>query len=73
MIGILLKAAQLPGGACVIAHTNNKILAIEFIYTMAFDFLVLILTAYKLVYMSTGRSKLVQLIFKDRLVYFVIA
>lgn len=40
---------------------------------MAFDFLVLILTAYKLLYPASGRSKLVQLIFHDGLIYFAIA
>lgn len=40
---------------------------------MAFDLLVLLLTAYKLLYPATDRSRLVELIFKDGLVYFAIA
>lgn len=71
--GVLLKAAWIDGQGCVITQTSNKILAITFIYSMAFDFLVLSLTAYKLVYASTGRSRLVQLIFNDGLIYFAIA
>ncbi|KAI6029629.1 hypothetical protein PISMIDRAFT_95634 [Pisolithus microcarpus 441] len=70
--GILLEAKWL-NGACVIASTNNQILAISFIYTMAFDFLVLCLAGWKLAYPAGGRSKLVKLIFGDGLIYFVIA
>lgn len=60
-------------GTCVITYTDNKILAVSFIYTMAFDFLVLCLTAWKLAYPAGGRSKLIKLIFGDGLIYFVIA
>ncbi|KAF8636935.1 hypothetical protein AX17_003186 [Amanita inopinata Kibby_2008] len=72
--GILLKAewsSQLQ--QCVITETSNRILAITFIYSMSFDFLVLILTGCKLIYPASGRSRLVNLIFKDGLIYFVIA
>lgn len=70
--GILLEAKWL-NGACVITSTNNQILAISFIYTMAFDFLVLCLAGWKLAYPASGSSKLVKLIFGDGLIYFVIA
>jgi hypothetical protein len=41
---------------------------------MAFDFIVLCLTGFKLAYPgSGGRSRLVQLIFGDGLIYFIIA
>jgi hypothetical protein len=40
---------------------------------MAFDLLVLLLTAYKLLYPATDRSRLVELIFRDGLAYFAIA
>ncbi|TFK38035.1 hypothetical protein BDQ12DRAFT_606964 [Crucibulum laeve] len=71
--GILLKAAWVPEQGCVITETNNKLLAVTFIYTMAFDLLVLSLTAFKLLYPKTGRSRLVELIFTDGLIYFLIA
>ncbi|THV01961.1 hypothetical protein K435DRAFT_654266 [Dendrothele bispora CBS 962.96] len=70
--GILLKAAFIPGAGCQITETNNTLLAATFIYTMCFDFVVLSLTAWKLVIVM-GRSKLVTLIFGDGLIYFVIA
>jgi len=71
--GVLLKATWLPGVGCVITETDNKLLAVTFIYSMVFDFVVLILTGYKLFYPASGRSRLVVLIFNDGLVYFAIA
>jgi len=71
--GVLLKAAWVPGQGCAITQTDNKLLALTFIYSMVFDFIVLILTAYKLFQPAAGRSRLVVLIFNDGLVYFAIA
>ena len=71
MIGVLLTASWVPGQGCVITNTNNKLLAVTFIYSMVFDFVVL--TGYKFFSPAAGRSKLVVLIFNDGLVYFVIA
>ncbi|KAJ7143294.1 hypothetical protein C8R43DRAFT_571340 [Mycena crocata] len=71
--GILLKAAWIPEQGCVITSTDNHLLAITFIYSMAFDFTVLSLTAYKLLFPTGGKSRLVSLIFNDGLIYFVIA
>ncbi|KAG6812873.1 hypothetical protein H0H92_015801 [Tricholoma furcatifolium] len=73
--GILLKAEWVPGQGCVIVSTDHYLLAITFIYSMAFDFTVLCLTAFKL-YIGSGNtrtSRLVSLIFKDGLIYFAIA
>ena len=71
-LGVLLKAVWTDSG-CAIIYTNNKILAASFIYGMAFDFLVLCLTAWKLAFPSGGRSKLITLIFGDGLIYFLVA
>lgn len=71
--GILLKARWVDGAGCVIVSTNSRILAISFIYSMAFDFTVLCLTAYKLMSPQSGRSRLMELIFNDGLIYFLIA
>ncbi|TDL25127.1 hypothetical protein BD410DRAFT_765717 [Rickenella mellea] len=71
--GLLIKAAWVPPAGCVIIKTDNKILAITFIYSMAFDLLVLCLTAWKLVFPGTGRSRLVSLIFNDGLIFFFVA
>ncbi|OJA14962.1 hypothetical protein AZE42_03218 [Rhizopogon vesiculosus] len=70
--GILLKAAWVDG-VCAITYTDNKILAISFIYSMSFDFIVLCLTAWKLAFPANSRSKLIELIFGDGLIYFAIA
>ena len=71
--GILLKAQWEPGQGCVITQTNNTILSATFIYSMCFDFIVLCLTGYKLFFLSTGRSRLVTLIVRDGLMYFIVA
>jgi hypothetical protein len=73
MKGVLLKASWVDGEGCVITETDSKLLAITFIYSMVFDFIVLTLTGYKLFQPAAGRSRLVVLIFNDGLVYFVIA
>ena len=59
----------------MITTTNNTLLAATFIYSMCFDFTVLILTAVKLVVPTkrSERSKLVKLIFGDGLIYFIVA
>ncbi|KAJ6557935.1 hypothetical protein B0H19DRAFT_1291226 [Mycena capillaripes] len=71
--GVLLKASWDPVQGCIITSTDNHTLAITFIYGMTFDFIVLCLTAYKLLFPAGGKSRLVSLIFNDGLIYFVIA
>jgi len=73
--GILLKAAWIPGTGCAITETNNTLLAATFIYSMTFDFTVLCLTAAKLAFPARRRdqSRIVQLIFGDGLIFFIIA
>lgn len=71
--GLLIKAAWVDPEGCVITETDNHLLAITFIYSMAFDLVVLCLTAWKLVFAGTGRSRLVNLIFGDGLIFFIVA
>ncbi|KAH9956269.1 hypothetical protein BC827DRAFT_1139822 [Russula dissimulans] len=71
--GILLTAAWIPGQGCVITSTDSKLLSATFIYSMVFDFTVLILTALKLVRPSGTKSRLVNMMFSDGLYYFIIA
>ncbi|KJA21376.1 hypothetical protein HYPSUDRAFT_67723 [Hypholoma sublateritium FD-334 SS-4] len=76
--GVQLTATWIDGVGCQIVKTNNKILAAIFIYSMCFDLIVLCLNVYKLtssskVTGSTGRSRLVQLIFTDGLIFFIVA
>jgi len=71
--GVLLKAVWVPGQGCMITSTDNHLLAITFIYSMVFDFTVLSLTAFKLLFGSSNSSRLVTLIFNDGLIYFAIA
>lgn len=73
--GILIKAAWIPGSGCAITNTDNKLLAATFFYSMAFDFSVLTLTAWKLAFPLNRekQSRIVQLIFHDGLIFFIIA
>ncbi|KAI0642736.1 hypothetical protein C8Q79DRAFT_1003058 [Trametes meyenii] len=74
--GILLKAAWIPGQGCAITQTSNTILAATFIYSMCFDFTVLMLTGFKLGITTVprkDRSKIVKLIFDDGLIFFMVA
>lgn len=71
--GILLTAAWLPGQGCVITTTDSKLLSATFIYSMVFDFTVLVLTAIKLIRPAGTKSQLVNMMFADGLYYFIIA
>ena len=71
--GILLTAAWIPGQGCLITSTDSNLLSATFIYSMIFDFTVLILTASKLVRPSGTKSQLVNMMFADGLYYFIIA
>ena len=71
--GLLIKAAWIDGAGCQITNTDNKLLAVTFIYSMCFDLLVLILTTVKLAFGQGQRSQLMDMLFKDGLVYFMIA
>ncbi|KAI0676402.1 hypothetical protein C8Q78DRAFT_17476 [Trametes maxima] len=72
--GVLVKASWVDGAGCLVTGSNNTILAATFIYSMCFDLIILLLSMYKLVIgVKGGRSQLMGLLFKDGLVYFVIA
>ncbi|KAH9899245.1 hypothetical protein C8Q73DRAFT_312043 [Cubamyces lactineus] len=72
--GVLVKASWIPGAGCQVTGSNNTILAATFIYSMCFDLVILLLSMYKLVLgVKGGRSQLMTLLFKDGLVYFIIA
>ncbi|KAI0763034.1 hypothetical protein BD413DRAFT_495304 [Trametes elegans] len=71
--GVLVHASWVNGG-CAVTGSNNTILAATFIYSMTFDLIILLLSMYKLVIgVKGGRSQLMTLLFKDGLVYFIIA
>jgi len=71
--GALLHADWVPSQGCVIIKANNRVLAAQFVYTMCFDLIVLLLTAYKLALHGGGRSRLVNILFRDGLIYFIVA
>jgi len=78
--GVLVTAQWVPGNGCVILDTDNSILAAIFIYSMCFDFIVLVLSAYQLFGVGFGvkgsgiaKSRIGQLLFGDGLIFFLIA
>ena len=74
--GILITAVWVPDQGCAVTSTKNTILCASFIYGMAFDLIVLLLTAFKLgrpSRPSMPKSRLVHLMFTDGLYYFFIA
>ena len=74
VIGAFLMGTWLPGKGCAIINEMDTTFgAATFIYSMVFDFVVLMLTAYKIYNPAVHRSKLIVLIFTDGLVYFAIA
>ncbi|KIM47111.1 hypothetical protein M413DRAFT_269993 [Hebeloma cylindrosporum] len=78
--GVQLKAIWIPGVGCQITETHNHILASIFIYSMCFDFIVLLLNVYKLIGITSspsrdlmGRGRLTHMIFTDGLIFFLLA
>ncbi len=67
----MTHASWQPEAGCVPQVTASGVLK-PFISTIIFDTIVLALTAYKLLGPNRGGSKLVNLLFKDGLVYFTI-
>ena len=79
-IGVQLKATWIPGVGCQITETHNKNFAAIFIYSMCFDFIVLLLNIYKLIGITSspsrdlkGRGRLTHMIFTDGLIFFILA
>jgi hypothetical protein len=69
-----LAATWITGTGCVIMFTDRTIMLVTFIYTMIFDFIILLLAAVKLFKtMTAGSHPLTRLVFKDGLIYFNIA
>ncbi|OAX31917.1 hypothetical protein K503DRAFT_805667 [Rhizopogon vinicolor AM-OR11-026] len=75
--GMLLTAIWVPGVGCQITNSNTTILAVMFIYSMCFDFVVMCLSAYKLVPAQRGtkgtHTKFIGMLFTDGLIYFLTA
>ncbi|KAJ3478009.1 hypothetical protein NLI96_g10062 [Meripilus lineatus] len=60
-----------PGSGCISHSAANGVVA-TFISTLIFDFIVLSLCAYKLMEGNHKKSRLVNLLFKDGLIYFAV-
>lgn len=57
---------------CIATTTKSYILEASFIYVICFDSIVFVLLAWELAYQNFRRSKLVDLVFKDGLMYVLI-
>ena len=69
----VLIGAWIPGKGCVITKADNTLLAVVLIYDMAFNFIILSLTAYKVFFDPKSQCRLMTRIFNDGLIYFLIA
>ena len=79
-IVVLVKSIWIPGAGCQLPVAHNKIFAAIFIYSMFFDFIVLLLNIYKLIGITSspyrdlkGRGRLTHMIFTDGLIFFILA
>ncbi|KIY51556.1 hypothetical protein FISHEDRAFT_36981, partial [Fistulina hepatica ATCC 64428] len=72
-----VSAEWIQGSGCATTRIESVIFAAMYIYTMCFDFIVMSLTAYKLIFAEGASfrrsSAIMKLLFRDGLVYFVIA
>ena len=78
-IVVQVKAIWITGVGCWYMGTNKFLPAI-FIYSMCFDFIVLLLNTYKLIGITSspsrnlmGRGRLTHMIFTDGLIFFILA
>ncbi|KAL0574389.1 hypothetical protein V5O48_007564 [Marasmius crinis-equi] len=69
-----VTAMFVPGNGCVTLSTQSDIFAAMYITTMGIDFIILLLTSYKIIMGNRGaHSGVVRLLFKDGLAYFGVA
>ncbi|TCD61261.1 hypothetical protein EIP91_008694 [Steccherinum ochraceum] len=76
--GIVVHTQWEPGQGCVIISTNRSVLSAMFLYSMVFDLIVLLLSAWRLYDWRARRglgfaSPLTKLLFRDGIFYFVVA
>ncbi|KAJ8585293.1 hypothetical protein M405DRAFT_745413 [Rhizopogon salebrosus TDB-379] len=57
--------------SCVVVNTNHVLLAMNYAYTVVFDFVILVMTIYALA-KRIKREALSSLLFRDGLVYFLV-
>ncbi len=70
--GSKVNANWIEGQGCFVAAFNSHIVVAAFIFTMCFDLAVLALAAGKLAFGPGKRTRLMNLMFKDGIVFFVI-
>jgi len=78
-IGVEVKSIWIPEVGCWVIEAHNNFLVAILIYSMCFDFIVLLLNIYKLIGVKSspsrdlqGRGRLTHLIFTDGLIFFIL-
>ncbi|EIN08352.1 hypothetical protein PUNSTDRAFT_113902 [Punctularia strigosozonata HHB-11173 SS5] len=71
--GALLRATYIPDQGCIITEAKTGLIAISFIYTMAFDFLIMCLNTWRLLPYPQGGWTVTKLLFRDGMIYFAIS
>ncbi|KAI0081513.1 hypothetical protein K474DRAFT_1671729 [Panus rudis PR-1116 ss-1] len=70
--GPITRTSRRPTGECIIEHVQINFLAANFIYSMAYDLVILLLTAYKITRFTNGRYRgVIRVLFQDGLVFFL--
>ncbi|KAK7047849.1 hypothetical protein VNI00_006177 [Paramarasmius palmivorus] len=72
-ISVLIQASWVEGQGCVIVNNMAYLITVTYGYTMGFDFAIMCLSAYKIGAAPGKRSQLVQMLYYDGLIYFVVA
>ncbi|KAG8218403.1 hypothetical protein J3R82DRAFT_4028 [Butyriboletus roseoflavus] len=77
--GILIRGMNIvdaiwddSSNACIVNNTNHLLLNLNYFYTMAFDFVILIFTSVVLGRFSRQHGGLSGLLFRDGLIYFLV-
>lgn len=73
ILGGMFTAHWVPGTGCVFAAAHRPAEIVTFIYSICFDFLTTVLATYKLTHGVVRRSQVANLLFKDGLIYFILA
>lgn len=73
-LACVVSASYVPGTGCVADQTKSILLLMTFVWSIFLDATVFLLSAWKILAPGPGRrSRLVDMIFKDGLIYFFVA
>ncbi len=73
LTGVQLTAMWFPETGCLPTHLHSTNLAISFAYSVALDFIIVLLCAGQILRVNTSRSRLLSLMYRDGLTCFIVA